>query len=369
MNLFASIQASLSTFSFDPKMLLICALASLVPILGWIYFFQKQNQEKKWYVLLTFVAGMFSVLPIKLYEKYWDSSVLYFEHINIFQYLADLVKFPEVSRFLSFISVNAIVAIGLFLFVALLMFVLEILTGDNSGRVFAHKTKIISESPFFFATVGILCGVVAFSTSISLPKEVWFFVMVGMLEEYIKHLVTRFSDEEKIRSVDDAISFSIIAALGFAFVENIFYLQSFMAQNEDNLRNLSFFFVLRSTVSVMAHVCFSAILGYFYGVAKFSSEIYQEESRFKRFPIIGLFHSMIHLKKETLFHEEKMMEGMLLAMVVHAIFNSLLQFNQITLIIPFLLIMFYMVLSLFHRKQIHSQVGNLRDMLGGTASG
>ena len=359
MSLLASINASLSSVSFSPTSFLTCALASLVPILGWIYFFQKQNPEKRSYVVLTVLAGMASVLPIKLYEKYWSASVLWFEHVNLFQYLADLVKFPELSRFLAFVSVNALVAFGLFVFVALLMFVLEILSGDNTGTTFAKKMSVITESPFLFAGIGILCGVVAFSSAMSFSNKVWFFVMVGMLEEYVKHLVTRFSDEEKIQSVDDALSFSILAALGFAFVENIFYLQSFLAQNQGNIQQFSFFFILRSTLSVMAHVCFSAILGYFFGVAKFSNEIYREEAKTKRFPIIGLLHSVLHLKRETLFHEEKMMEGMLLAMITHAIFNSLLEYGKISFMIPFLLIMFYMVLNLFHRKHVHGQVGNL----------
>ena len=51
----------------------------------------------------------------------------------------------------------------------------------------------------------------------------WYSIMIGFLEEYSKHLVVRFADDNTIYSVDSAITFSIIVALGFAFLENILY--------------------------------------------------------------------------------------------------------------------------------------------------
>ena len=79
-----------------------------------------------------------------------------------------------------------------------------------------------------------MCGILAYydstfatffnsSSSSFLHKTVWFFIIVGMLEEFVKHLVLRFSDEDKITNVQDAVEFAIIAALGFAFIEHIVY--------------------------------------------------------------------------------------------------------------------------------------------------
>ncbi|MCF7917678.1 PrsW family intramembrane metalloprotease [Candidatus Gracilibacteria bacterium] len=332
---------------------------SLIPILGWIYFFQKKNYEKRSFVILTFVAGMLSVVPIKLYEKYWNTAILYFEHINLFEYLSDLVHIPEFSKFISYVIVNGIVGVGLFIFTMVLMFVLEIFTGDNTLNIFKKKIQKATESPLFFITVGIICGLVAYGFSFSVNEKIWFFVVVGMLEEFIKHLVLRFSDEEKINSVDDALSYAIIIALGFAFIENILYFHNFTQNTGSSFQQLTIFFFLRSTVSVMAHVCFSAILGYFYGVARFSETIYQEEVLQHRHPLIHWIHRIIHLRGSVLFHDEKMMEGMLLAMVAHAVFNSFLEFGRVSLLIPFLLILFFLVLNLFHRKKVHLQTGNL----------
>jgi RsiW-degrading membrane proteinase PrsW (M82 family) len=336
-------------------------IISLLPILGWIYFFHKKNPEKKSYVLLTFVAGMLSVIPIKLYEKYWDTAIFFFEHINVFEYLSDLVHIPVLSKFFAYVTVNGIVGVGLFLFTMILMGVLEIFTRDNTLTVFINKVKKAMEGPLFFVTVGILCGILAYGFSFSLHEKMWFFIIVGMLEEFIKHLVLRFSDDEKIKSVDDALSYAIIVALGFAFVENVFYFHNFLQTANSTPQQVLIFFLLRSTISVMAHVCFSAILGYFYGIARFSEDIYAEESAQKRHPIIHIFHKIFHLRGVVLFREEKMLEGMLLAMITHAFFNFLLEFGKIELLIPFLIILFFLVINLFHRKIFHSRIRNYKS--------
>ena len=338
---------------------LLYIAVSLVPILAWLYFFQRKNPEKRSSVVLTFVAGMLAVLPIKLYEAYWDTAVFYFEHINVFRYMESLAHLPNLSKFLAYITINALVGFGFFLFTGLMMFLLEIGTRDNTLLAFKRKIKKVFESPFFFLSIGIICGIVAFFLSSTLNNRIWFFVVVGMLEEFVKHLVLRFSDEEKVRSVDDALSFAIIVALGFSFVENIVYLHNFAALTSSGVKQISIFFILRSTISIMAHVCFSAILGYFYGVAKFSREIYQQEVQQHQHPIIKKLHQILHLKGSTLFHEEKMMEGMLLAMLCHAIFNGLLEFGKTTIMVPFLMGLFFIVLNLFHRKKIQTQTGVL----------
>lgn len=330
--------------------ILLLGFVCLLPILGWVWFFQKKQPEKKLYVIITFLAGMISIIPIKLYEKYWDTALGYFEHLNLFLYLAELVNAPSLTKLFSFIAVHAITTIGLFLFVALLMFLLEVITGDNSVRLFRQKMRKIIESPAFFIVVGILCGVVAYFTSLSLPEKIWFFVIVGMLEEFIKHLVLRFADDEKILSIDDALEYSIIVALGFVFVENVLYLDKILSGSPSAFM-LGLFVLLRSTISVLAHVCFSAIFGYFYGIARFSKQLYQEEQIHNQHPILHRLHQIFHLRGETLFHEEKMLEGMLIAMILHAIFNSLLEYEQIAVTVPLLFMLLIYILTLFHKKQ------------------
>lgn len=330
--------------------LILLGFICLLPILGWLWFFQRKQPEKKIFVILTFIAGMAAIIPIKLYEKYWHTAIGYFEHLNLFLYLSELVNTPSLTKLLSFISVHTIVAIGLFLFAAVLMFILEVFSGDNSVRLFRQKTVKIIESPAFFIIIGVLCGVVAFFASMSLPEKIWFFLVVGMLEEFIKHLVLRFADDEKIFSVDDALEYSIIVALGFVFVENIFYLDKILSGSPTTLIFV-LFIILRSSISVIAHVCFSAIFGYFYGIAHFSNEFYLQEQQAGKHPIIHKLHQILHLRGATIFHEEKMLEGMLLAMIFHAVFNSLLEYDKLSIVIPLIIILFIFVVTLFQERQ------------------
>jgi RsiW-degrading membrane proteinase PrsW (M82 family) len=309
-------------------------------------------------VFWTFVAGMLAVLPIKVYEKVWNISVFYFEHVNLFQYIAELTQWPSFPRIIAFVLVSALVAAALFIAVAIVMFLVEVCCSRlNTMRSFRHKCFKISESPFLFLSVGVIFGIVAYFLSEVFPSKVWFFVVVGMIEEFVKYLMLRFSDEDNIRSVSDAISFAIVIALGFAFVENIIYLARFWENANGNLANFSAFYLLRSTVSVIAHVCFSSILGYFYGISRFSTEIYQEEAKQMQHPILRWMHRILHVKGSTLFHEEKLLEGMLLAMLIHAVFNSFLELGKIAFVFPLLLIMFVLVLNLLHRKSTHIRRG------------
>lgn len=335
-------ESPLSAFVFN-------VIFALLPILAWIYFFQKKQPEKRLNVIFAFIGGMISVLPIKLYEKYWDVAIYTLSHINIFRHLVELVHIPSLPNFLAYTTVSIIVAFGLFIFVGIVMFFLEVLSGDNSAKVYANKTKKIFESPFFFISVGVLVGLVAYFSSFSLHQKIWFFVIVGMLEEFVKHLFLRFSDEEKIHSIDDAVEYSILVALGFAFVENIFYFQNVFSGQGLSLQEYGLFMVLRSGISVAAHVVFSAIFGYFYGLAKFSNIIYAEEQKQNQHPVIDALHRILHLKGSTLYHEEKMMEGLIYAVVLHAIFNALLEFGLVHFVVPFILISFFLVLNLFHR--------------------
>ena len=203
--------------------LFVLASIAFLPILGWFYFFRNDLPRQHKYIILTFIAGMISVLPIKLYEKYWHLAVFNLEHLNLFKSLADLANMQSLPSLIAYVLTSIIVMMGIFFFVAVLMFLLEVGTGDNSVKVFKQKLCKVFETPWFFVSVAVICGLLAYAMTLSLSEKIWFFVMVGILEEFVKHLVLRFSDEYKIDSVSEAIQFSIIVALGFAFVENILY--------------------------------------------------------------------------------------------------------------------------------------------------
>ncbi len=332
------------------KILLLVGI-SLLPILGWLWFFNREHRCKRKFVILSFFAGMCAIIPVKLYERYWDQSIWYLEHINLFQYFSELTTFPQLTKLFAFITASAVVSAMIFVFIAAMMFLLELGSRDNTIEIFRKKTKKILEEPLLFLSVGVLLGIFAYFMAEHLHTKVWFFVVVGMLEEFVKHLIVRFSDDEKIRSIADAVSFSIIVALGFAFIENIIYFMNFDEIFETSAGEIGIFFALRSIFPVLGHICFSAILGYFYGVAHFSDEIYLEESRHKKHPLLQWIHQILLIKGTTLLHQEKMLEGLLFAMGFHAIFNSLLEFELLSWLVPFLVVLFSWVIYTLHRQK------------------
>ncbi len=328
---------------------------TLLPILAWIFYFQSVNKEKGKYVLLAFIAGMMSVFAIKLYEQYWNMGLLWFSHSNLFTYLSQLISEPSIAQFLIFIAMSIFVAVSFFILVAVLMFILEVGSGDNTISLFWRKAKCIRDTPTVFIFAGLFMGFLAWGAWIALPSFVWKGLMVGALEEYVKHLCLRFADEDKIINFDDAISFSIIVALGFAFVENYFYFK-------DHLNDPYMFrgiFILRSTLSVLAHVGFSALFGYFYGLAHFSDEIYKNEVQEGRHKLLEGFHRVCHINGKRVFHQELMLEGMAIAMLLHAAFNSALEGYSIQMALPIVFIMFFIVMNLFHRKDLHHRRGHI----------
>ena len=339
--------------------LALLATLAFLPIIGWLYFFRKDLPRQRKYIVLTFIAGMISVLPIKLYEAYWHLAVLKLEHLNLFKHIADVANLQTLSSLFAYTLASVMVMMAIFFFVAILMFVLEVGSGDNTVRVFRKKLVKIFETPWFFVSVAVLCGLLAYAMTLSMSEKIWFFIMVGILEEFVKHLVLRFSDEYKIHSVSEAIQFAIIVALGFAFVENILYFTQIIDARLVVGGQFFLLVVLRSILSVGAHVSFSAILGYYYGLAKFSDEIWQRKELCARYSWLEGVHNKVGIRCQTLFHDQKMMEGVILAMGAHAIFNALLEFNQVVWVFPYIFTLLLWVTHLLHKQELHRYFGNL----------
>ncbi len=177
------------------------------------------------------------------------------------------------------------------------------------------------------------------------------FMIVGVIEEWMKHIVVRFTDDDRLCSIDDAISFSIIAALGFSFVENILYFYDIWLHQ--GMNNLVLPFVFRSLFSTFAHVMFSGIFGYFYGVARFASPILKEMQQSKRSSVVKMFHRMFKFKTAAMFHREKILEGLVVATVLHAIFNIALELNLAFVIVPFLSGGYFILDWLLKQKENH----------------
>jgi len=149
------------------------------------------------------------------------------------------------------------------------------------------------------------------------------FMFVGLTEEYAKHWVVKVADDKdkSFRKISDGIELSIIAALGFAFIEHIVYFVGIYSS--EGFESLIIPFVFRSIFTTLAHCTFSGIYGYYYGKSHFL------KSRIKR--------------------DLTVIRGLISAMVLHAIFNFVLEINLVIMIVP--LLMLELAFILYELKQ------------------
>jgi len=202
----------------------------------------------------------------------------------------------------------------------------------------------------FTYTDQMTTDLLGFTALLALPLgTVMAFMFVGVIEEYMKHVVVEKTDKGFFRNIDDSIEFAIMAALGFAFIENILYFYYIWASQGAEVLFISFIF--RSVFSTFVHILFSGIYGYFYGIAYFADPIWSEEQRKKRHKIIDWMHNILHLRKNRVFATEKVAEGLLIAVVLHALFNILLEMQLTFFMVPFLIFGYSYLAHLFQKKE------------------
>lgn len=201
--------------------------------------------------------------------------------------------------------------------------------------------------------------IIGFSNVIVLPLSIIItFMIVGIIEETMKLVsVKSVDDEDDIKHIDDAIEFFIIAALGFSFTENILYFYNIWITQGP--QNLFLPFIFRSSFSTFAHLLFSGILGYYYGVAHFAAPILQEEIRSNRKHWTIWLHKLLAIRKSKLFYEERIFEGLLISIGLHALFNIFLEMNLTFMIVPFLVGGYLTINYLFDKKESHKNYGKL----------
>lgn len=175
------------------------------------------------------------------------------------------------------------------------------------------------------------------------------FSVIGVIEEVMKQSAVHSVDDRSIRTIDDSIMFSILAALGFSFTENILYFYTIWTKQGPE--NLLIPFMFRSVFSTFAHVLFSSMFGYYYGIAHFAKPLLQEELKNNRYTFWDWYHKIFKFKTAALFHEEKMLEGLTIAVVLHAVYNIFLEMNWTFIMVPYLVGGYLFVTHLFKMKE------------------
>lgn len=185
------------------------------------------------------------------------------------------------------------------------------------------------------------------------------FMLFGGMEELIKLYVVKAVDERTIliQKVNDAVRYSIVSALGFSFIENIYYLYQFWPQLSTG--SLTGLYIFRSVFTTCAHIIFSGIFGYFYGIGKYSILMTHQARLSQKQNKIGNFiakHFRLPLSEG--YRQQIVLKGVLLAIGLHATFNFLLQIN-LTLPVILLIAFGYIYLKyLLSRKAGHLLLTN-----------
>lgn len=182
------------------------------------------------------------------------------------------------------------------------------------------------------------------------------FMIIGIIEEAAKYIAMRFGDNmdrSHIRDIDDAILYSILAALGFSFTENILYFYNIW--HTQGVENLLYPFVFRSVFSTFAHILFSGIFGYYYGIAYFAKPILQEQMEQRKTIWERAICRILKIKTEHFFYQEKLLQGFLNAVILHAVFNIFLEMNWTLFIVPYIALGFIYLTYLLAQKENHKR--------------
>ena len=200
---------------------------------------------------------------------------------------------------------------------------------------FVYHKDAIEKEPFYLLIVLFCLGILGTLLSINInqflknhffflniPSENWSFlenlfhsfIVISFLEESIKWCITFFTiwKNKNFDYTYDGILYAVVVALGFASLENIFY-----------VLNYGFITgILRGILSVPGHAFFGVFTGYYLGLAKNNSN--------KKIPYLFL--------------------SLLVPILLHGIFDFLLLSNNMIYYLVFFI--FLIVLYFFSIRKI-----------------
>jgi RsiW-degrading membrane proteinase PrsW (M82 family) len=151
------------------------------------------------------------------------------------------------------------------------------------------------------------------------------FLLIALPEEFGKRWVVleKAYTHPKFNEIMDGIQYCIIASMGFALVENLFYTLAYGPEVG----------VIRAFTAVPAHAFFSGIMGYYIGLAKFTTSPEKSQKLLKK--------------------------GLFIAILFHGLYNTLLSSGEtflIILIFPFLIYMGLTLKQAIRKANAHSQL-------------
>lgn len=186
-------------------------------------------------------------------------------------------------------------------------------------------------------------------------------ILFVVMEENIKLYVMRTIDRKTlyISKINDAMIYAIAAALGFSFAENIYYLYSWWPSISTS--ELITMFIFRGIFTTAAHMTYSGIFGYYYGIGKFSMVINQQNLiEGTQDKISSYIAKIFNIPPSEGFRQKNVLKGLFIAMGLHFSVNLMLQLQQdygVQILLPIVILaniaMYAFLQYLMNRKAGH----------------
>ena len=314
-------------------------------IWGFIFYKKDYHPQPLKVIAQVFIIGLCSMIPLFGYNYVYRNFVPALAEYSIFRPLLD----SFILEGMFFFMINIIM-------LAILIFVLSgILT--LALTFFKYETlenikKSLKEDELCFVTVSVIIGILIyfeafFEKIFSMPivtSILGAILFLSVIEEYIKHLIVRFTDDKKLKDVDDAITLSIVVGLSFALMESLIY---GIANGDMSI------VVARALITMPVHIVASGIFGYFYGLSHFAKPLVKNNGGEKTYKFnFKWLHRIFTFKRSTVYEEEKIIEGLGLASLFHAVCNLLFEIDLAFMAVPIIVIGLLIIFHLYKESRV-----------------
>lgn len=190
-----------------------------------------------------------------------------------------------------------------------------------------------------------------------------FLSMHALLEEVFKQAFLRITDRRYliIETVNDSVTFGMLAGLGFSFAENIYpYFYRLLTSGRYN--ELVGNVLVRSLFTTAMHLAVSGLFGYFYGVAKFAID-FRDESKWsgQRMPLVRLISFLFNIPMAQAYREAKILQGLMIGWGIHTTYNFLVEYGLTYLALPLVVASFTYLILLLRNKSGQLVLTNALD--------
>lgn len=180
------------------------------------------------------------------------------------------------------------------------------------------------------------------------------YTLFASIEEIIKIYMVRVIDKKTlfITTINDSMRYAIASALGFSFIENIWYLYDNWPMVSAG--QITSMYIFRSIFTTCTHMIFSGILGYYYGVGKYSITISAENKITGQKNLSSrIIAALFNLPISESYRQKCILTGLLIAIGMHTAQNFILEYNYILPVIALAILGYLYLHYLLSRKAGH----------------